>query len=402
MKRFGRSPPTPSFCTGPSPTPLAVARLRRSTARSAGSPRASRSSPRTSVRPVDRGGLVHERHRSTHSRPARDAAADQRRGRSTPHGLLGDLRLRDDPAVHGRVLGSAVRVQGRGVHPAVPRALHSATLAGARSCRGKAHRREADGRVPLHSERRTVTDGGGVDAAPRRRERRGVFGRFGSRERGESCRRQSDGRGRHRYLERVPEAVDGRGRPRRGRDRDDGLRRLLSDLPRQALSRLGGRRPRGASSRAGPPDPRRDRRAGVWTRRRARPTGLCGAVADRSAERRSRVRLLVVGGSDAGIAAALRAREIDPSVEVTVALADTYPNYSICGLPYFVAGDVPDWRSLPHPNGEENPGARLELLLEHTARGIDPAAKLVKLTDGAAHEVILAYDRLVVATGAAP
>ena len=54
------------------------------------------------------------------------------------------------------------------------------------------------------------------------------------------------------------------------------------------------------------------------------------------------MRLLVVGGSDAGIAAALRAREIDPSVEVTVALADTYPNYSICGLPYFLAGDVPD------------------------------------------------------------
>ena len=41
------------------------------------------------------------------------------------------------------------------------------------------------------------------------------------------------------------------------------------------------------------------------------------------------MRLLVVGGSDAGIAAALRAREIDPSVEVTVALADTYPELTV-------------------------------------------------------------------------
>jgi NADPH-dependent 2,4-dienoyl-CoA reductase/sulfur reductase-like enzyme len=114
------------------------------------------------------------------------------------------------------------------------------------------------------------------------------------------------------------------------------------------------------------------------------------------------VRLLVVGGSDAGIAAALRAREIDPSVEVTVALADTYPNYSICGLPYFLGGDVPDWRSLAHRSVEELRGAGLELLLEHTARAIDPAAKRVTLTDGATHEVVAAYDRLVVATGAAP
>jgi NADPH-dependent 2,4-dienoyl-CoA reductase/sulfur reductase-like enzyme len=34
------------------------------------------------------------------------------------------------------------------------------------------------------------------------------------------------------------------------------------------------------------------------------------------------VHLVIVGGSDAGIAAALRAREIDPAVEVSVVLAD--------------------------------------------------------------------------------
>jgi NADPH-dependent 2,4-dienoyl-CoA reductase/sulfur reductase-like enzyme len=35
--------------------------------------------------------------------------------------------------------------------------------------------------------------------------------------------------------------------------------------------------------------------------------------------------LLVIGGSDAGIAAALRARELEPSVEVTVVVADAFP-----------------------------------------------------------------------------
>jgi NADPH-dependent 2,4-dienoyl-CoA reductase/sulfur reductase-like enzyme len=49
--------------------------------------------------------------------------------------------------------------------------------------------------------------------------------------------------------------------------------------------------------------------------------------------------LVAVGGSDAGISAALRARELDPGVEVTVVVAGAYPNFSICGIPYHVSGD---------------------------------------------------------------
>jgi len=58
------------------------------------------------------------------------------------------------------------------------------------------------------------------------------------------------------------------------------------------------------------------------------------------------MRLLVIGGSDAGIAAALRARELAPSVEAIVVVADAFPNFSICGLPYHLSGDVGDWREL--------------------------------------------------------
>jgi len=58
-------------------------------------------------------------------------------------------------------------------------------------------------------------------------------------------------------------------------------------------------------------------------------------------------RLLIVGGSDAGIAAALRAREVDPSAEVAVVVADAYPNYSICGLPFFLSGETPTGTTSP-------------------------------------------------------
>jgi NADPH-dependent 2,4-dienoyl-CoA reductase/sulfur reductase-like enzyme len=91
--------------------------------------------------------------------------------------------------------------------------------------------------------------------------------------------------------------------------------------------------------------------------------------------------LLVIGGSDAGITAGLRARELDPSVEVTVVVADSYPNFSICGLPYYLSGEVADWRSLAHRSVQDLERAGLTFLLDHTARAIHPGAREVTVTD---------------------
>ena len=57
------------------------------------------------------------------------------------------------------------------------------------------------------------------------------------------------------------------------------------------------------------------------------------------------MRLLVIGGSDAGIAAALRARELDPSVRSPWSWPTPSPTSR--GLRYLL-GDVPDWRDLAH------------------------------------------------------
>ena len=59
-----------------------------------------------------------------------------------------------------------------------------------------------------------------------------------------------------------------------------------------------------------------------------------------------------------------------------------------------------DWRTLAHANYDPEQ-AGLRLLLDHTAQAIDPATKQVTVTDRAdGRERTLAYDRLVVATGA--
>ena len=111
------------------------------------------------------------------------------------------------------------------------------------------------------------------------------------------------------------------------------------------------------------------------------------------------MRFLIVGGSDAGISAALRARELAPEVEVTVALADEFPNFSICGLPFFLSGETPDWRQLAHRTEFRG----IELLTNCTARTISPQEKKVEVFEhGRAVSRSLPYDRLLIATGARP
>jgi NADPH-dependent 2,4-dienoyl-CoA reductase/sulfur reductase-like enzyme len=112
--------------------------------------------------------------------------------------------------------------------------------------------------------------------------------------------------------------------------------------------------------------------------------------------------LVMIGGSDAGISAALRARELDPAADVTVVLADAYPNFSICGIPYYISGEVTHWRHLAHRTvaGLEATGMRLRT--GTTARRIEvPGRKLTVTTAGRGEEV-LSYDKLIVGTGAVP
>ena len=110
------------------------------------------------------------------------------------------------------------------------------------------------------------------------------------------------------------------------------------------------------------------------------------------------MRFVIVGGSDAGISAALRARELDSSAHITVILADAFPNYSICGLPFYVSGETPDWRRLAHRTEFEG----IELLRNHTAQAFDPSGRIVFVTDESGRNKRIAYDTLLIATGAHP
>src|SRR5437016_3572445 len=114
------------------------------------------------------------------------------------------------------------------------------------------------------------------------------------------------------------------------------------------------------------------------------------------------MRLVAVGGSDAGISAALRARELDPLAEVTVVVADAYPNFSICGIPYFISGEVTHWRNLAHRTYADLEATGMRLRLDTRAVVIEPDSQGLGLRDADGAASWLEYDELIVGTGAVP
>ncbi|MDQ3105603.1 MAG: FAD-dependent oxidoreductase [Actinomycetota bacterium] len=115
-------------------------------------------------------------------------------------------------------------------------------------------------------------------------------------------------------------------------------------------------------------------------------------------------RLVVIGGDAAGMSAASTAkRGAGDDLEVVVVERDGWTSYSACGIPYWVAGDVdgPDGLVARTPEAHRERG--IDVRTGTTAAAVDVAARTVTVRPtGAAVSDELAYDHLVIATGAAP
>ena len=89
---------------------------------------------------------------------------------------------------------------------------------------------------------------------------------------------------------------------------------------------------------------------------------------------------------------------LNASARITVVLADAFPNFSICGLPFFLSGETPDWKQLAH----RTEFSGIEILTNHLAARIDPKSKSVWLQDDHGQAKALNYDKLIIGTGATP
>jgi NADPH-dependent 2,4-dienoyl-CoA reductase/sulfur reductase-like enzyme len=113
------------------------------------------------------------------------------------------------------------------------------------------------------------------------------------------------------------------------------------------------------------------------------------------------MRFLIIGGDAAGMSAASRARRNDPSLDITVLERTADVSYSACGMPYNIADPSNPMDALVVRRAEvfrEKQG--INLLTGHEARTIDPAARRVSGVTEGGQPFTLAYDRLLIATGA--
>ncbi len=111
---------------------------------------------------------------------------------------------------------------------------------------------------------------------------------------------------------------------------------------------------------------------------------------------------MVIGGVAAGLSAASRARKLAPRAAITVLERGSAAAYSACGLPYFLARRLHSLEALRvHPPEWFRERRQLDLRLGHEALEIEPARRRVRLR-GPEGESWLAYDCLVIATGARP
>ena len=105
---------------------------------------------------------------------------------------------------------------------------------------------------------------------------------------------------------------------------------------------------------------------------------------------------LILGNSAAGIAAAAEIRKGDRSGRITIVSDEKAAGYSRVMLPLYIAGKVSKAETVIAPKAFYADRS-IRLLPGETAASLDPAARRVTCASGK----VLAYDRLLIATGAA-
>ncbi|WP_188680035.1 FAD-dependent oxidoreductase [Thermogymnomonas acidicola] len=110
------------------------------------------------------------------------------------------------------------------------------------------------------------------------------------------------------------------------------------------------------------------------------------------------MRIVVVGGGAAGMAAASKAKRVSPHASVTVLEAGRFVSYAECGMPYYLQGIVKDLEDLLHyPVTEFTQRRGIDVRTGCRVTEIDTGKQVVKSQCGD-----FPYDRLIIASGASP
>ena len=113
--------------------------------------------------------------------------------------------------------------------------------------------------------------------------------------------------------------------------------------------------------------------------------------------------IVIIGGVAAGAKAAAKARRLLPDAKIDIYTEDTHVSYSSCGLPYYVQGNFNDYKKLIVRTPEEFAQQNVDVHLLNRVIKIIPKTQKILVKDLTNDvEFPVAYDKLVIATGAKP
>lgn len=114
--------------------------------------------------------------------------------------------------------------------------------------------------------------------------------------------------------------------------------------------------------------------------------------------------IVVIGSVAAGTSVAAKARRNSEDVEIVVFEQDADISYSICGIPYFVGGEVDSLAKLtPRDAAWFKERYNVDIHTRHQVQRVDAPNKAVLVKNLATGALFTkSYDKLVLATGAAP
>ncbi|KGX92740.1 dehydrogenase [Pontibacillus halophilus JSM 076056 = DSM 19796] len=116
------------------------------------------------------------------------------------------------------------------------------------------------------------------------------------------------------------------------------------------------------------------------------------------------MKLIIIGSVAAGTSVAAKARRNDEEASITLYNADYDISYSICGIPYYLGGEVDELDTLtPRDSAWFKKRYNVDIHTRHEVIGIDYAEKTLTVKDLETGEWKEdTFDKLVLATGSSP
>ena len=115
------------------------------------------------------------------------------------------------------------------------------------------------------------------------------------------------------------------------------------------------------------------------------------------------MKLVIIGGVAGGASAAARARRLDEKAEIILLERGAFISFANCGLPYYVGGVITDEDDLTLQTPESfRARFNVDVRVNSEVTKIDRAAHAVTVREAGGRTYAETYDKLLIATGAAP